>query len=497
MLLANILLLANLFATQIGLIGSNTLLDTYKDTVSIERTQQKDSIPDTIVVRKNPWRAATQVVATNLSILAFDRYILDTPYSKVTSKTISRNLSPKKWYWDSDIFRTNMFLHPYHGSIYYNAARSNGLSYVETIPYVALGSVMWEISGEMERPSINDFITTSAGGLAMGEVLHRVSDRIFDNRKRGFQRVVSEVIGTITNPSRGFTRLISGEAFRVSKSQSTLETTTNLPLDCSILTNIQMLDSHKAGVKPHYRTVFNISFDYGSPVEASNKRPYDFFRANLGLSPGMEQSLVSNANIIGQLRNWPLLQSKHSTTTIGLYQNFDFYSTDSINGTVPYKVSEAASMGLGVAWYYHLGLLKCFSELYFNGVLLGGALSDYHNNRYNREYSLGSGYSIKSFSGFNYGSIARFSLLADLKRLFSWHGYEDEDEAKEYIDYSVLGDRGKVITFLLQPKIEISISKHWFIAASSLFIFRNFHYHYRPNCHTTTYDVRLGIGFKL
>ena len=164
MLLANILLLANLFATQIGLIGSNTLLDTYKDTVSIERTQQKDSIHDTIVVRKNPWCAATQVVAANLSILAFDRYILDTPYSKVTSKTISRNLSPKKWYWDSDIFRTNMFLHPYHGSIYYNAARSNGLSYVETIPYVALGSVMWEISGEMERPSINDFITTSAGG---------------------------------------------------------------------------------------------------------------------------------------------------------------------------------------------------------------------------------------------------------------------------------------------------------------------------------------------
>ena len=149
-----------------------------------------------------------------------------------------------------------MFLHPYHGSIYYNAARSNGLSYVETIPYVALGSVMWEISGEMERPSINDFITTSAGGLAMGEVLHRVSDRIFDNRKRGFQRVVSEVIGTIINPSRGFTRLISGEAFRVSKSQSKLETTTNIPLDCSILTNIQMLDSHNAGVKPHYRTVF-------------------------------------------------------------------------------------------------------------------------------------------------------------------------------------------------------------------------------------------------
>ena len=74
---------------------------------------------------------------------------------------------------------------------------------------------------------------------------------------------------------------------------------------------------------------------------------------------------------------------------------------------------------------------------------------------------------------------------------------EDEDETKEYVDYSVMGDRGRTVTFLLQPKIEISLSKHWFMEASSLFVFRNFHYCYRPNCHTTTYDARLGIGFRL
>ena len=163
MLLANILLLANLFAAQADSTVSNTQLDNYKDSIKIEITQQQDSIPEDTAVRKYPWRTATHVVGANLAILAFDRYILDAPFSKVTWKTIGRNLSPTKWYWDSDIFRTNLFSHPYHGSIYYNAARSNGLSYVEAIPYVVGGSLMWEISGEMERPSINDFLATSAG----------------------------------------------------------------------------------------------------------------------------------------------------------------------------------------------------------------------------------------------------------------------------------------------------------------------------------------------
>lgn len=497
MLLANILLLANLFAAQADSTVSNTQLDNYKDSIKIEITQQQDSIPEDTAVRKYPWRTATHVVGANLAILAFDRYILDAPFSKVTWKTIGRNLSPTKWYWDSDIFRTNLFSHPYHGSIYYNAARSNGLSYVEAIPYVVGGSLMWEISGEMERPSINDFLATSAGGLAIGEVLHRISDRIFDNRKRGCERVVREIIGMVVNPSRGLTRIVTGTAFRTTNTRSTLETTDNTPLHFSVLSSAQMLNSHTAGVKPDYRPVFNISFSYGSPVNASNKRPYDFFRVDLGVSPSMELSLVSNANIIGQLRQWPLLQTNNSTATIGLYQNFDFYSTDSIKGTVPYKVSEAASMGVGVAWYYESGRFKCFSELYFNGVLLGGALSDYHDNRYNRDYSVGSGYSIKNYSGIDYGSFVRFRLLSDMKYLASWHSYEDKDETKEYVDYSVMGDRGRAVTFLLQPKIEISLSKHWFMEASSLFVFRNFHYCYRPNCHTTSYDAKLGIGFRL
>ncbi|GAB6976679.1 DUF3943 domain-containing protein [Prevotella falsenii] len=498
MLLTNILLLANLFAAQADSVGSNTQFDNYyKDSIKIETTHQQDSITEKTEVRKYPWRATAQVVGANLGILAFDRYILDAPFSKVTWRTIGRNLSPTKWYWDSDIFRTNLFSHPYHGSIYYNAARGNGLSYVEAIPYTIIGSLMWEIGGEMERPSINDFLATSIGGLPTGEVLHRVSDRIFDNRKRGFERVVREIIGTVVNPSQGFTRLITGTAFRTTNIRSNLETDNSIPLYFSILSSAQMLDSHTAGVKPNYRPAFDISFSYGSPVNAANKRPYDFFRANLGLSPGMKQSFVSNASIIGQLRQWPLLQTNNSTTTVGLYQNFDFYSTDSIKGTVPYKVSEAASMGVGIAWYYELRRLKCFSELYLNGVLLGGALSDYQNNRYKRDYSVGSGYSIKNYSGIDYGSLVHFRLLADMKYLASWHSYEDEDETKEYVDYSVMGDRGRVITFLLQPKIEISLSKHWFMAAPLLFVFRNFHYRYRRNRHTTTYDVRLGIGFRL
>ena len=103
MLFANILLLANLFVAQIDSISSNILLDNYKDSIKIEITQQQDSIPEETAVRKYPWRTATHVVGANLAILAFDRYILDAPFSKVTWKTIGRNLSPAKWYWDMSL----------------------------------------------------------------------------------------------------------------------------------------------------------------------------------------------------------------------------------------------------------------------------------------------------------------------------------------------------------------------------------------------------------
>ena len=62
---------------------------------------------------------------------------------------------------DNDQFSTNLFAHPYHGNLYFNAARSNGLTFWESAPYAFAGSLMWEIAAEVEPPAINDLMATT------------------------------------------------------------------------------------------------------------------------------------------------------------------------------------------------------------------------------------------------------------------------------------------------------------------------------------------------
>lgn len=88
--------------------------------------------------------------------------------------------------WDNDQFSTNQFAHPYHGSLYFNSARTHGLNFWESCPYVLGGSLMWEFWGENEPAAINDVFSTTFGGIAIGEVLYRTSALALDDSQSGW-----------------------------------------------------------------------------------------------------------------------------------------------------------------------------------------------------------------------------------------------------------------------------------------------------------------------
>jgi hypothetical protein len=82
--------------------------------------------------------------------------------------------------FDADRFDTNAKSHPRAGVYYYQAARGNGLSMLESYIWVFVTSVFWEYGVEFnEFPSINDMIFTPQGGIAAGEPTYRLS-RFFD-----------------------------------------------------------------------------------------------------------------------------------------------------------------------------------------------------------------------------------------------------------------------------------------------------------------------------
>ncbi|MDR2842395.1 MAG: DUF3943 domain-containing protein [Spirochaetaceae bacterium] len=95
------------------------------------------------------------------------------PWAQVDFVTIERNLK-WQWEWDRDEFFTNQFGHPYQGSTYHAAARSSGFGFYESVLFDAFGSLAWELFAETNAPSINDFISTTLGGAALGEMFHRL-----------------------------------------------------------------------------------------------------------------------------------------------------------------------------------------------------------------------------------------------------------------------------------------------------------------------------------
>lgn len=456
---------------------------------------QPDDDVELFHATSNPWRAAAETAALNLGILAFDHYVMDFKFAKVTWHTIGRNFSPRKWYWDGDIFRTNLVEHPYHGSLYFDAARANGLNFYQSIPFAAGGSLMWEIAGECEQPSINDFLATSFGGIAIGEVTHRLSLHVFDNRKTGFERVLREVVGTIIDPMQSFNRLITGQSWRHSGlTQETIDERATATTCAVTLSARRWGTAHRA----KNGASLDIRFEHGSPVNEDNSHPYDYFTADVGIASGQTESFVSRVNVTGLIHGWSLHSTDKSASSFGIYQHFNYMVTDSIDGRTPYRISEAACLGVGLAHRLRLRHWTVDDQFFVNATLLGGALTDYRDNRQGRDYNLGSGYGMTAIAQAERDGRLRLRLQADMKHLFSYHGYEDEDNSKDYWSYSVMGDRGNTLLVLVQPELSCRLWSRWHLACSALWVFRKTHYTYHTDKGTSShaFDARIGLQYR-
>ena len=169
---------------------------------------------DSLRLTHRPWRAVVQAAGMNVGVWAFDRFVMNEDFARISAKSIRHNFE-HGFVWDNDQFSTNLFSHPYHGNLYFNSARSNGLSFWESFPYAVGGSLMWEFLGETEPPAINDLLATSIGGTALGEVTHRLSQLVLDDSKRGFARFGREFLALLINPMQGLNRIIDGDMWKV------------------------------------------------------------------------------------------------------------------------------------------------------------------------------------------------------------------------------------------------------------------------------------------
>ena len=466
---------------------------------------------------KHPWRALAEVTAVNVGVQLFDRWVLNSDFAQTTLRSLKRNFTDGM-VWDNDFFITNMFAHPYHGNLYFNAARTNGLTFWESAPYALLGSAMWEFLGETEPPAINDIIATTCGGMAIGEMTHRLSLTILDDRTFGFQRFLREAAAAIVNPIQGIHRILSGDAWHVKNRNYRYHDFRKTPLDVSFSVGWRYLADDGALFRGVHAPYINMTMTYGTSVDGEkHTTPYDFFDLEANTAFGGGQPAVNTLNIVGRLWSIPILDKKDMAGEFGIYQHFNYYDAKPIedgSSLTPYRISEAAGFGPGFIFSLpQMGALsKMEQRVFVSGILLGGTKSDYFNV-IERDYNMGSGFSVKARTQLDFGKFGRIILNAKYFRLWTWKGYEDKD-LQPYVDgtadlhyLNVQGDNSNAALFVINPVIEMHLARQWSITLSGSFYGRRTHYNYyydkdlilRQNStvRARTFETKIGLTCRL
>ncbi len=449
----------------------------------------------------HPWLAAAEVIGINAFVLCFDRFVLDAEYAKVNLHTIHHNFKTG-FVWDNDKFSTNLFAHPYHGGLYFNAARSNGLNFWQSTPYAFGGSLMWETVCETEPSAINDLMATTIGGIAIGEVTYRVSDLIYDDSKRGMARFWREFLGTVVCPIRGLNRIIRGEAWRVRRDGGLYHDYDRLPVGLTLSAGMRYLADNNALFRGETNPYINVSLVYGDPYDETTNRPYDYFTADVTFGMSSNQPLISRVHLLGQLWSAPVYSANGMQAEFGLFQHFNYYDSQPVkDGTslVPFRISEAASVGPGLIYRFPAvgNLVRLEQRIFLSGILLGGSLSDYYAV-IDRDYNMGSGYSAKVHTMMEFRRYGRFFINADLYNIYTWKGYEDEYLATtDPLYLNAQGDKGSALLLVVNPRLQLSVSDRLCLDLSAFYYIRSTRYSYHDDVSARTFTVRLGLAYKM
>ncbi len=469
----------------------------YRHRVPYRHIVSTPVVPDSADIlyhrKKNFWRAGAEVFGLNMGLWAFDRYALQGHYAYISWETIKENFK-HGFEWDNDHLNTNMFVHPYNGSMFYNAGRSNGFNYWQSELFAIGGSAMWELFMEREYPSTNDIIATPIGGAALGEVFYRASDLVLNDRATGGERIGREVVAFVLDPMRGITRIVTGQAW---KKRATSGRRFGLPpisIEASLGARyLAMIDTKGWKMGP----AAEINIEYGDRFENTTKTPYDYFSFNLELQAISTQPLISRIEIMGRLLSREIIDEQHLNMNIGLYQHFDFFDSDTIRNelkdelipeTVPYKLGVPASVGGGtMVRFIPNPKMSLDGYAHLNLVALAGVSTDFYRD-YHRNYSWGMGFSVKA--GLNW-ALADDKVSVKVANQLYWVGtknnFHTDDQWMFRPDGERLliegGDNGRSTFDHLEASVNYRILKNLYLTGGLDLYTRHTHY---P-------DMKIGI----
>ncbi len=444
-------------------------------------------------------QAALTVVGLNVGVWAFDRYVQNADFAHISWDSFKENLS-HGLIWDNDLLSTNMFLHPYHGNLYYNSARSNGFNYWQSGLFAFAGSAMWEFLMEQEYPSTNDIICTPIGGMALGEVAFRASDMVIRDNTKGWERFGREAAVFAISPMREITRIINGDAWRYRPTTGRLFGSPNISADISVGARWLRRQNKYSDNNFGFTTEFNL--EYGDRYELRSTSPYDYFKLHINLAIQRSQPVISQVNITGRLLSREIVDTENCDASIGLYQHYDFYDSDTISfhegAKTPYRLAVPASAGVGLLYKgVDFGGWAVDAFAHVNGVFLGGILTDHYNVN-DRNYNLASGFSVKTAATLIYkNDLLSFSAGYDYYRMFTW-GYPRDTriEEEDPRTLNAEGDASVAYFGIAKAKASYRIAPRIYLTGVFSHYMRSTRYRDFDNVKSSTFSTRLMITYK-
>ena len=360
----------------------------------IDVTAQNDTIE--VVSRDTSGRSLIKPVYSialfNIMVNRIDVHISNKDWAKVSPSTWWTNIK-RGFMTDGDQFSTNWFGHPMHGAWFYNSARSSGLNYWQSLPYVAGGSLMWEYLGEIEPASEIDFYTTTLGGAYMGEVVYRFSD-YFYNYPFKKNRKLYKVVAGIVNPYAGLNKLIFGYDIPAT-SASEIPVSAQFYFGTTHPFNMWVPDMKSTG------TFIDLELTYGSLLdrEVTKFGPFDYFTlkswinfSRSNLSAKSYYNLTSHAILYGT----KLSNERNRMDLISISQHYDFIHNDL------FKIGSVVLTG--DLWMHRkIGDVRMLASVKAGVVLFGSGSSEMVPNQYpdifpefGRDYIYGQGLMAES-----------------------------------------------------------------------------------------------------
>ena len=454
--------------------------------------------------KKNIWRTAGMITALNVFVNRWDTWVLNEEFSRITFHSIGHNFR-HAFVWDNDNFSTNLFAHPYHGNLYFNSARANGFNFWESYPCALGGSLMWEFFGEITPPAINDLMATSIGGTCIGEITFRTSDLFYDDREVGFSRFLRELGGALISPMKGLKRVLTGEAWKRRSSHYLYHNYSRIPVSYNISVGNRYLADDRALFRGEHNPYLELGMEYGDAYDNDENKPFDYFTASATFGFSSNQPAVNRLNLLGRIWGTPISETKKFEADFGLFQHFNFYNSEAVkdgSDLIPYRISEAASVGPGLIYRFPQleERMNLEQRIFLSGILLGGSLSDYLYIQ-ERDYNMGSGFSAKVQTKMDIKKIGYMNFDANYFHIFTWKGYDrSEWVGKEgfELDYTnAQGDPGNTRMLAFNANLGLYLSKHISFDLRGSYFWRHAHYRDFKDIDAKTYELSLGLTYKL